>query len=134
MTIHPPPSSEYKIAKGWAIFIYVFIPGLIALFIWLFIQSFINPEFKGGIGWFFMAVAPPMIIGMAIGIKDTYVRQLIINNHSITSIGAFSQRELQFHEIKGFMVRSGTCLWNTDSKHRFFRAFRVSTIVSNPAL
>lgn len=104
MTIHPPPSGEYKIAKGWAIFIYVFMPALIALFIWLFIQSFTNPEFKGGIGWFFMAVSPPMIIGMAIGIKDTYVRRIIINNDSITSIGAFSQRELQFHEIKGFMV------------------------------
>jgi hypothetical protein len=54
---------EYKIARGWAIFIYITAPLMIALFAWALLMPFI-PGMKGEISskayWFL----GPISIGM----------------------------------------------------------------------
>ena len=95
---------EYKIAKGWAIFIYLFAPLLIGLFGWLLIHSFTKESISTTAGWLLIDAAIAMIILMIVGIIDTYKSKLIIHDDSIVSISAFSNRELTFNEIKGYTV------------------------------
>jgi hypothetical protein len=95
---------EYKIAKGWAIFIYLFAPLLIGLFGWLFILPFQNGNFEPNASWILIPVSFAMIALMIFGVIDTYKGRLIIQDNSVKSISIFSNRELEFDEIKGFTV------------------------------
>jgi hypothetical protein len=95
---------EYKIAKGWAIFMYLTAPLLIGLFGGLLIHSFTKETSLDNADWILIPVCIPMTILMIVGVIDTYKSKLIIHNHSIVSISVFSKRELQFDEIKGFTV------------------------------
>lgn len=93
---------EYKIAKGWAIFIYLLAPILILLFSWLLILPFTIGNFSSNANWILIPVSIAMIALMVVGIIDTYKGRLIIYEDRIISISAFSKKELKFNEIKGF--------------------------------
>ena len=95
---------EYKIAKGWAIFIYLFAPLLIGLFGWLLILPFQNGDFTPYASWILIPVSIAMIALMTFGVIDAYKGRLIIQEDCIKSISTFSNRELEFDEIKGFTV------------------------------
>lgn len=95
---------EYKIAKGWAIFIWIFGPGLIALFGFLAVMPFL----EGKINLTLVFILTPMSIGMIalmiFGLIDVYKGRLIIKNDRIVSIGVFTTKELKLGDIKGFTV------------------------------
>src|SRR5687768_3004916 len=95
---------EYKIAKGWAIFIYLFAPLLIGLFGWLLILPFQSGEFSSNATWIFIPVSIAMIALMIFGVIDTYKGRLIIKEDRIISVSSLSTRELKFEEIKGYTV------------------------------
>lgn len=96
---------EYKISKGWAIFIYITAPLLIGLSGWLFVMPFIpgsgnNPE----IFWFLGPISLGMMVVMIVGLLDTVKGKFVIDNVKIFSTSTFSYRELMFNEIKGYRV------------------------------
>jgi len=95
---------EYKTAKGWAIFIYLFAPLLTGLFGWLLILPFLNGNFEPNASWILIPVSIAMIALMVFGVLDAYKGRLIIQDNSIKSVSTFSNRELEFDEIKGFKV------------------------------
>lgn len=95
---------EYKIAKGWAIFIYLIAPFLIGLFGWLLILPFQNGDFSPNAGWILIPVSLAMIVLMIIGVIDAYKGRLIIGEDRIISVSTLSIRELKLNEIKGFTV------------------------------
>lgn len=95
---------EYKIAKGWAIFIYLFAPLLVALFGWLLILPFQNGNYTPNTSWILIPISIAMISLGILGVIDTYKGSFIIQDDSIKSIGVFSFRELKIDEIKGFTV------------------------------
>ncbi|MCC5932067.1 MAG: hypothetical protein JJU28_22670 [Cyclobacteriaceae bacterium] len=95
---------EYRIAKGWAIIIYLFAPLLIGLFGWLLILPFQNGNFEPNASWILIPVSLAMIALMVFGVLDAYKGRLIIQDNSIKSISTFSNRELAFDEIKGFTL------------------------------
>lgn len=95
---------EYKIAKGWAIFIYLFAPILIGLFGWVLILPFLNGDFESNASWILIPVSIAMIALMVFGVLDAYKSRLIIQEDCIISISTFSKRELEFDDIKGFTV------------------------------
>lgn len=95
---------EYKIAKGWAIFIYLFAPLLIGLFGWLLILPFQSGDFSPNASWIFIPISIAMIAFMIFGVMDAYKGRFIIQEDGIKSISIFSNRELKYDEIKGFKV------------------------------
>lgn len=95
---------EYKIAKGWAIFIYLFAPLLIGLFSWLLILPFQNGDFSPNAGWILIPISIAMIALMVFGVIDAYIGKLIIEEDYIKSISTFTNRELKIDDIEGFTV------------------------------
>ena len=95
---------EYKIAKGWAIFIYLSAPLLIALFGWLLILPFQTGAYSPKASWILIPVSIAMIALMIFGLIDTYKGRLIIKEERIISVSSLSTRELKLEEIKGFTV------------------------------
>lgn len=95
---------EYKIAKGWAIFIYIFAPLLIGLFVWVLTLPFANGNFSPNASWILIPIAIAMIVLMVFGVIDAYKGKLTIYEDRMVSISTFSNRELKFNDIKGFTV------------------------------
>lgn len=96
---------EYRIAKGWAIFIYISAPLLIVLFSSLLVLLF--TETSGNNLKFFWILAPislAMIAAMVVGILDTVNGKFIIDTDRLSSIKTSSNRELLFTEIKGYRI------------------------------
>ena len=93
---------EYKIAKGWAIFIYIFAPLLIGLFGWVLTLPFANGSFSPNASWILIPIAIAMIALMVYGVIDAYKGKLTIYEDRIVSISTFSNRELKYTDIKGF--------------------------------
>jgi hypothetical protein len=95
---------EYKIARAWAIFIYLFAPLLMGLFSWLLILPFQNGNYTPNITWILIPVSIAMIMLIILGVIDTYKGRLIIKEDCIKSKSILSNREIKFDEIKGFTV------------------------------
>lgn len=109
---------EYKLAKGWAIFIYLFVPLLIGLFGWLLILPFQNGDFSPNASWILIPIAIAMIILMIFGVIDAYKGRLIIRADRITSISSISNRELNLDEIKGYTVNENYIFVEPNIEHK----------------
>ncbi len=95
---------EYKIAKGWAIFIWILGPGLIALFGFSGIMPFLAEDINFILALILTPISIGMIILMVFGLIEVYKGRLLIENDRLVSIGAFKTKELKFDEIKGYTV------------------------------
>ena len=98
---------EYKLAKGWAIFIYITAPLLIALSGWVLLMPIIpgmENDLPEGYYWFLALISIAMIALMVIGILDAIKGKLIIDKNKIYTSGIFATKELYFHEIKGYRI------------------------------
>jgi hypothetical protein len=123
---------EYKISRGWAIFIYIGAPLLIALFCWILIIPFV-PEMKNDVNpsayWFLAPVSIGMIIVMVVGLLDTFKGKFIINNDTVVSVSTFSKRELLFNEIKGYRINEKNIF--IESKNKNKKKIKVSKYFAN---
>lgn len=98
---------EYKISKGWAIFIYITAPLLIALFCFILIMPFVTTmqyEINLNIYWLLIPTSLGMIALMTIGLIDTIKGKFVIDSDKIYMISTFSNRQLMFNEIKGYRI------------------------------
>ncbi len=95
---------EYKIGKGWAIFIYIFAPLLIALFGWLLIMPFVLDDTPFEMLYFLAPLSLLMIGLMVVGILDTIKGKVIISSDTLSIRSTFINRDLKFQEIKGFQI------------------------------
>ncbi len=93
---------EYKIAKGFVIFIYIAAPLLIVLFSWLLIMPFVLDDISIELSYFFIPLSIGMIGLMIAGLIDTKKGKIIVSTNALTVISLFSNRELKFHEIDGY--------------------------------
>ncbi|MEO9480103.1 MAG: hypothetical protein ABJO28_14480 [Maribacter dokdonensis] len=120
---------EYKIGKGWAIFIYIFVPLLIALFVWLLIMPFVSDDTPIEMLYFFAPLSLGMIGLMLIGLLDTIKGKVIISSDTLSIRSTFINRDLKFQEIKGFQVEQNYIfvLPNTERKKRI----KISTYIGN---
>ncbi len=93
---------EYKIAKGWAIFIWIAMPLFMALFVWLAIMPYVQEKFDLALA----LILTPFSIGleflMVIGLIDTVKSKWIIAGGTITAIRVFKTRRYELEDIKGF--------------------------------
>jgi hypothetical protein len=93
---------EYRIAKGWAIFIWITLPLFMGLFGWLGIMPYVQEEFD-----LIMAIVfTPLSIGleflMVLGLIDIVKSKWIIENNTITAVRVFKTRQFKVEEIRGF--------------------------------
>lgn len=95
-------NQEFRTARGWSIFIYLFTPLLIALFVFLGIMPFMADE----LNWMLILVLVPMSIGttlfMLYGLISTFKGKLIIHSDRVIEIGVFKNKELELSNIKGY--------------------------------
>ena len=120
---------EYKIGKGWAIFIYIFTPLLIALFGWLLIMPFVLEDNSIEMLYFFAPISLGMIGLMVVGLLDTIKGKVIVSSDTLSIRSTFINRDLKFQEIKGFQVEQNYIfvLPNTETKKRI----KISTYIGN---
>jgi hypothetical protein len=102
--ISPVTNQTFKIAKGWAIFIYIFIPPLIALFIFLGIMPFMLDDFSWIMVWIFVPMSLAGTSFMFYGLIETIKSRLTIKEDRVIGIGTFKTKELKHSEIKGFRM------------------------------
>lgn len=98
---------EYRIGKLYAGVIYVGGLLLVALFVFLLFMPFLpgfEKDFQKEVYYFLAPLSILMIVVFVIGIIETAKGKFIIETNKIVSIGAFSKKELLFHEIKGYRI------------------------------
>jgi hypothetical protein len=118
--------SEYKIAKTWAIFIYIFTPILLGLSVWMLTLPFV----KGGpIDWTTFWILAPIAIGlialMVFGLIETIKGKFVIDENKIVSISSFSYRELLLNEIKGYRIGEKYIIIESNNEEK--KNIKVST-------
>lgn len=96
---------EYKLAKGWAIFIYLTAPLLIVVFGYLLLMPFL-PGAKAPkamqLYWFFAPLSLGMLAVFSIGLINTWIGRFVIAADRVFTKGIFSNRQLLFEQIKGY--------------------------------
>ena len=93
---------EYKIAKGWAIFIWITLPLFMGLFGWLGIMPYVQEEFDLIMALVFTPLSIGLEFLMVLGLVDIVKSKWIIENSTITAIRVFKTRHFKLEEIKGF--------------------------------
>ena len=93
---------EYKMSKGWSIFVYLFAPVLIAVSVYLGVMPFTFDAFD----WLMVVVLVPLSVGMTVmmiyGVLSTYKGKLIIHSDRVEEIGVFKNTVLELSDIKGY--------------------------------
>ncbi|MDQ6469831.1 hypothetical protein RB619_04175 [Flavobacterium sp. LHD-80] len=119
---------EYKIAKGWGIIIYICAPLLIALFIFLLAMPFI-PATKNDIApdayWFMAVLSIVMITVFTFALLDIIKGKFVIDRNRVYSVTTLSNRELLFHEIKGYRTNDKFIIIEPKSKNK--KNIKIST-------
>jgi hypothetical protein len=109
---------EYKIAKGWAIFIWVMAPLMIGLFGFLAVLPFIADEINMTLVLIITPISIGMLTLMIFGLIDVYKGRLIIQEDRLVSIGVFKSKNLKFDEIKGYTVNEQYIFLEPNTKEK----------------
>lgn len=125
---------EFKLAKGWKIFIWIFSPLLIGLFVWLLIMPLV-PGFENELSknslWFLIPICLLFIVFFVFGLLEVSKGKFVIDVDRIYSVSVLSTRELKFNEISGYRVNDKYILVepNVEGKKRI----KISTYFANTA-
>ncbi|WP_431241319.1 hypothetical protein ACQ9BO_14580 [Flavobacterium sp. P21] len=119
---------EYKMNKGWAVFMYIFGTLLIAVFGFLLFMPII-PAVKNDLPpnsyWIFGPLSLVMLCVFVIAVLDTAKGKFVIDKNRIYNITTLSKRELFFHEIKGYRVNDKFII--IESKSETKKNIKIST-------
>ncbi len=119
---------KYKIAKGWAIFMYIAAPLLIALFCWILIMPFVpsmNNDMNPNVYWFLIPMSLGMIALMVVGLIDTIKGKFVIDRDKIFTVSTFSNRQLMFDEIKGYRITDKYIFVESNNENK--KKIKIST-------
>ncbi|WP_183822356.1 hypothetical protein [Algibacter amylolyticus] len=95
---------EYRIAKGWEIFIWICLPLLMILFLYLGIMPYLEEKVNVTLAIILTPFALGLEFLLILGLIDTRKNKLIIEKERIISIGVFKTKSLLIKNIKGFKV------------------------------
>lgn len=98
-------TGEYKTRIGWRIFIYIFSPLLIALFIFVGTLAF-RSEFNWIVAIILLPVSVGGVILFTYGVAEAIVGRFIIGTDSLSQKTCLWTRTLTFAEIKGYKTVS----------------------------
>lgn len=94
---------EYKIAKGWVLFFYLITPVIIVAFGWGMTLPFQNGDFEPSLDWLIIPVCLAVICFTVLALLDAHKCRLILYPDKIILKTTFSNRQLAFEEIKGYI-------------------------------
>lgn len=118
---------EYRIAKGWKIFIWICLPLFMILFGWLGIMPYTEEKFNLTLALILTPIALGLEFLMILGLIDTIKNKLIIEKESITSIGVFKTKKINIKSVKGFKVDKNYLYFFPENKRD--KKIKVSTFV-----
>ncbi len=100
------PVTEYKIATGWAVFLYVAGTALIGLFVWVLTLSSRSgmSTAAAGVITVITAISVAMIVLMVLGMIEAWKGRVRVSEDKVEVTGVFSRRELKLDEIKGYLI------------------------------
>jgi len=119
---------EIRIAKGWAIFIYIGAPLLILLFGWLLLMPFLpnqNKENSPELIWLLAPISIGMIALAIVGLLDTIFGKVVIEDDRIYSKSTLSNRQLLLSEIQGFRINNNYIIIQPTTKEK--KRIKIST-------
>lgn len=99
-------TGEFRTAKGWRIFIYIFSPLLIGLFVYVGFITLSSETSNLTILLILIPVSLGGTIMFAYGLVETIKGRLIIGANSIARLSVLGTKTLDFQEIKGFRADS----------------------------
>jgi hypothetical protein len=122
---------EYKISKRSAILIYITVPLLIALFVWILIIPFIPTMTQGNLNayWFLAPISIAMIALLTVGLLDTIKSKFVIDSDKIFTVSTFSNRQLFLNEIKGYRITEKFIFIEPNDTNK--KKIKVSTYFGN---
>ncbi|KAF2506982.1 hypothetical protein EYY60_20965 [Flavobacterium zhairuonense] len=119
---------EYKMNKGWAVFMYIFGTLLIAVFGFLLLMPII-PAVKNDLApnsyWFIGPLSLVMLCVFVIAVLDTAKGKFVIDKNRIYNITTLSKRELFLHEIKGYRINDKFIIIESKSENK--KDIKIST-------
>jgi len=115
----------YRLAKGWAIFVYIFMFLVIAGLCWGMVNSLSEGNPNETMYWL-----GPMLMLMGIGLSVFFIREVkkdtfVIADDKIYTTGTFFRRSLNLDEIRGFSVNEKYIFIEPATKDK--KRVRVST-------
>ncbi|MCT4639404.1 MAG: hypothetical protein N4A72_16995 [Bacteroidales bacterium] len=102
---------EYRQPKGSRIFVYVFLSILIGVFIFLGSLYFTSSNFNLLYAFIATLILVGLIFGSVIGIIHTKKNRLIVENNRFIKINVFTNRILEFKEIKGYKFENNLLIY-----------------------
>jgi hypothetical protein len=120
-------TGEFKTAKGWRIFIYIFSPLLIALFVSVGFIAFSSQTSNLTV---LLILVPVSLGGTAMftyGLIETIKGRFIIASNSVSRISMFGRRTLDFQQIKGFRYGSNYIHIISNSKDK--KSIKITTYI-----
>ena len=99
---HASYPSEYRTAKGWRIFIYLTMPLLAALFLWLPFELMQGKNSSTALVLGSSIVCMGLVGGMLYGLMETAKWKLNIGQWQITETGTFKTKTLALDAIRGY--------------------------------
>ncbi|MBX2969981.1 MAG: hypothetical protein KF803_11470 [Cyclobacteriaceae bacterium] len=99
-------TGEFRTAKGWRIFIYIFSPLLIGLFVYVGFITLSSETSNLNVSLILIPVSLGGTIMFTYGLVETIRGRLIIGANSISRLSVLGTKTLDFQEIKGFRADS----------------------------
>ncbi|NOS93264.1 MAG: hypothetical protein HOP30_15195 [Cyclobacteriaceae bacterium] len=109
-------TGEFKSSKDWKIYIYTAAPLLIAFFIFLGFMAIYSDYSDLESKLILLPVSVGGTLFFIYVIVDGIKGKVVIDQKSISIIGAFSTKALAFHEIKGYRIRENLIFLESNTK------------------
>ncbi|CAN5469881.1 hypothetical protein BH10BAC4_BH10BAC4_13190 [soil metagenome] len=124
-------TGEFKTAKGWRIFIYIFSPLLIGLFIYIGFIAFSSKTSNTTVLLILVPVSLGGTVMFSYGLIETIKGRFIIGINSLSRISIFGTRVLDFQEIKGFRTNSNYIHIISNSRDK--KSIKISAYIEKSA-
>ncbi|OON68106.1 hypothetical protein [Hymenobacter sp. CRA2] len=100
------PTREYRIAKGWRLLFFVLCPIIVAAFVWLPFDVWLDEKTSATAAAVITAMSLGLVALFGYGLAAALRYRLVVGPDRITERNAFPFRskELLFEDIKGFRV------------------------------
>ena len=117
---------EFKLAKGWAIFVFIVTPVAMVFFTWFAISPFLeHKDLSKGLGWVSIPLGLGMVALMGYALREAIVGKFVIDDEKLYMVSAIGTRTLLFDEIKNYRMDDNYIYIFPKSKQK--KTIKVST-------
>lgn len=124
-------TGEFRTAKGWRIFIYIFSPLLIGLFVYVGFITLSSETSNLTVSLILIPVSFGGTIMFTYGLIETIKGRLVIGANSVSKVSILGTRTLDFQEIKGFRADSNSIHIISNSKDK--KSIKVTAYIEKSA-